>query len=268
MLKRSVIIFFFSVLTIASLQAQTSDQDSLLQMLEELQQQSKDEEVPVEEEYIPEEILADTFLNISPVFISSDSVNTWKNKKEFAYTRNLDSLLKALQDKEKEKKPNRSNEPSLSFIDKIFGGPILKMLLWTMAAIFVFIIFFQLAKNKGLFKSTVSKQVAEEEVLPDEDSLEHDFDKLLAQAFRAGDFRLAVRYQFLKTLQRLRDRELIDFAVDKTNSRYVHEVPPKFKNEFASLILNYEYVWYGGFVLTADQYEILKNKYASFNNKI
>ncbi len=268
MLKRFLIIFLFSVFMMGCLQAQTTNHDSLLQVLEELQQQSKDEPVPMEEEYIPEEILADTFLNIRSVSIPVDSVNAWKNKKAFAYTKNLDSLLKAHQDKEKEKKPQRNNMPSGSFIDSIFGGPVLKMLLWSMAAVFVCVILFQLAKNKGLFKSSVSRQVEEEEPVPDEDSLEHDFDKLLAQAFRAGDYRLAVRYQFLKTLQRLRDRQLIDFAADKTNSRYVHEVPPKFRNEFASLILNYEYVWYGGFELTAAQYELLQNKYVSFNNKI
>lgn len=266
MLKRSVIIFVCSVLLAVSSQAQTSDQDSLLQMLEELQQKSKEEAVATEE-YIPEEITADTFLNVSPVFISSDSVTFWKKKKEFAYTRNLDSLLKALQDKEKVKK-QETPQFSGSLFDKIFNGPILKMLLWTMAAIFVLVIFFQLARNKGLFKSSVSKQV-EEEVLPEaEDSLEYDFDKLLTRAVATGDLRLAIRYQFLKTLQRLRDRELIDFSVDKTNSRYVHEVPAKFKNEFAALILNYEYVWYGGFGLTSAQYESLNNKYSNFNNKI
>lgn len=268
MLKRSLITFCFSVLMLCCLHAQNMNHDSLLQVLEDLQQESKNEEIPLEEAYMPEEILADTFLNINPIAISNDSVNAWKKKKEFAYASNLDSLLKAHQDKEKAKKPQRTNMPSTSFLDRIFGAPLLKMLLWTMAAIFVFVILYQLARNRGMFKSTVSKQVEEEDAAPDEDSLERDFDALLAQAFRAGDYRLAIRYHFLRTLQLLRDRQLVDYAVDKTNSRYVHEVPPRFKNEFASLILNYEYVWYGGFVLTTEQYGILQNKYVSFNNKI
>lgn len=268
MLKRSFIILLCQLLMMGSLQSQTRDQDSLLHILEKLQEQSKDDDVPAEVEPVTEDILADTFLNINPIAISRDSVSAWKRKKELAYTRNLDSVLKAFQDKEKEKKPARANLPSGSFIDRIFGGPLLKMLLWAMAAIFVVVIFVQLAKNKGLFKTQGSRLVEEEEILPEQDVLEQDFDQLVAQAFRSQDYRLAVRYQFLKILQRLRDREIIDFAADKTNSRYVHEVPLQLKSDFASIIYSYEYVWYGEFVPSAAQYDILQKKYSSFNDKI
>jgi hypothetical protein len=137
-----------------------------------------------------------------------------------------------------------------------------------MAAIFIAIVFYQLLKNKGLFKRMEIKGVEEEKVESAEDILEQDFDKLLQLAYDQEDYRLAIRYQFLRTLQRLRDKELIEFAVDKTNSRYVHEVPTQWRNDFASLVLNYEYVWYGNFILSLDQYESLRKKYTSFNEKI
>ncbi|HSN62074.1 MAG TPA: hypothetical protein VLR49_14140, partial [Ferruginibacter sp.] len=196
------------------------------------------------------------------------TVNYWKNKKEFRYVKNLDSLLKDLQKKQEASKENKVRMPNPSFLDSIFNAPFLKLILWTMAAIFVGVILYQLFKNKGFFKRVDRVGVEEEVVVPDEDILEQNFDKLLQQAYTQGDYRLAIRYQFLKTLQRLRDKDRIEFSVDKTNSRYVHEVPEHWRNDFAKLILNYEYVWYGNFALTAAQYDLLQKKYTSFNEKI
>jgi hypothetical protein len=273
MTKRFIITIFLYFL-VPYMYAQQSQDDSLLNMLEQMQQQSSEQssdtaEIPEEDYKSEAEEPVDTFLTIHPIFILPDTVRAWKSRKEFAYVNNLDSVLQALQQQEENKKPANINPPDISFIDKIFNGPVLKFVLWTMAGIFVLIIIFQLAKNKGFFKGTVSNgAVLEEETNGEEDVLEQNFDKLLQQAQKQGDYRLAVRYHFLKTLQRLRDRQLIEFAADKTNSRYVYEVPQKWQSDFASLVLNYEYVWYGKFTLNADQYNLLQKKYNSFNEKI
>lgn len=262
MIKR----FFIFLLLVSMLQAgytQNPDADSVLMI------QDQPDDAAADENYEEtEELLTDTILNIHAISILPDSVNYWKNKKEFRYVKNLDSLLKASQKKQEASKENNLRMPNPSFLDSIFNAPFLKLILWTMAAIFVVVILYQLFKNKGFFKRAERVGVEEEAVVPDEDILEQNFDKLLQQAYNQGDYRLAIRYQFLKTLQRLRDKERIEFSVDKTNSRYVHEVPEHWRNDFAKLILNYEYVWYGNFALTAAQYDLLQKKYSSFNEKI
>ena len=269
MFKRLII---FIVLGFSVLQGHAqSDDDSLIKILEEKQQQvyTDDNKDSDEADENTDEDLTDTILTIHPIEILPDTIQTWKNKKQFAYVKNLDSLLKALQQEKDGKKPEAESPRDTSFIDKIFNGPLLKLVLWTMAVIFVIVILFQLAKNQGFFKGSIYKEGAREEELPEpEDIMEQDFDKLLRSALSQENYRLAIRYQFLKTLQRLQDKKLIEFAVDKTNSRYVHEIPTQWRNDFASLIMNYEYTWYGNFALSAGQYDFLQKKYLSFNEKI
>lgn len=79
---------------------------------------------------------------------------------------------------------------------------------------------------------------------------------------------MAVRYLFLKTLRQLSDRGHLQQSADKTNFQYVQEIPADKRNDFASLVLNYEYVWYGHLNIVREQYDQLEKKYTSFYNKI
>ncbi len=264
MLKRLSIVYLLAMLTV-TVTAQTSFTDSIMAMQDSVSADFSDEE---DEDDGPEEELYDTILKVYPIEISKDTVAYWKNKKEFAYVKNLDSLLEDSQKKEQAKMKDRSEGPNLSLLGKIFNSGFLRVLLWMMACIFVLVVLYQLFKNKGLFAQRFVKPVEEE--IPDarENILEQDFDSLIQKATREADYRLATRYQFLKTLQRLKEKELVEFSVEKTNSLYVREVPAKWRNDFARLILNYEYVWYGKFDLSFQQYDLLQEKYVSFNEKI
>jgi hypothetical protein len=266
MLKRLSIVYLLAMLSVC-VQAQRSFADSIMAMQDSVSAEFSNEEVSDADDATEEE-LYDTILKVYPIEISKDTVAYWKDKKEFAYVKNLDSLLEDSQKKEQAKKKDLSDGPNLSLLGKIFNSGILKVLLWVMACIFVVVVLYQLFENKGLFKQRVVKPVEEEIPDAEENILEQDFDSLIQKATREADYRLATRYQFLKTLQRLREKELIEFSVEKTNSRYVREVPVKWRNDFASLILNYEYVWYGKFDLSLQQYELLQQKYVSFNEKI
>lgn len=253
-------------MTVLNLQAQRSFEDSIRDM-----QDSNYIKYDEEEEYLeqdPDDLLYDTVLAVRAIEILPDTVKYWKNKKEFAYVKNLDSLLKDSEKKEQQKKQHSSDGPNFSLLEKVFNGGFVKGLLWIMAAVFVIVVVAQLIQNKGLFKKRFAKTVEEEIAPTDEAILEQDFESLIAKAKKTEDYRLATRYQFLKTLQRLKEKELIEFSLEKTNSLYVREVPERWRNDFARLILNYEYVWYGNFSLTLPQYEQLQQKYNSFNEKI
>lgn len=262
MIKHLFILFLFCT-SFSALYAQTSDDDSISVM-----QQNAYDTTFTDEEVDGEELIIDTIVNIHEIKIPLDTIRSWKSKKEYAYVKNLDSLLKALQEQQEINNANNDNEPKLSWLENIFNGSMLKIILWMLAAFFVIVVLYQLIKNGGMFKRVVEKGVEEEELTVEEDLLDQEFDKLLQKAFNKGDYRLAIRYQFLKTLKILLDKNQIEFAANKTNSQYVKEVPIKWRNEFAGLILNYEYIWYGNFALSADQYKQLQLKYSSFNEKI
>ena len=83
------------------------------------------------------------------------------------------------------------------------------------------------------------------------------------------NYRLAVRYSYLQTLQTLAGSGLVQFSADKTNYQYVNELSGKpYQNDFAALTLNYEYVWYGNFDIKEDVYNRLLKEYQSFHQKL
>ena len=218
-----------------------------------------------EQDYEEPTIFIDTSLAIRSVNISEDTIKKFRGEKAFAYIHNLDSLLKASQKKEPEM---RAVNNSGSFMSRLLGGAAIKVILWILAILFVGIIVYQLLVSKGIFQKASRSKVSEQAVEEDELLLHNDFDLLVQQAYRSGDYRMAVRYLFLKTLQQLRDKGQITYEPDKTNSRYVFELPVNWRNDFSQLILQYEYVWYGHFDINAGQYEQVQQKFSSFLQKV
>mgnify|MGYP000994547229 CR=1 FL=1 len=215
-----------------------------------------------------EEQGTDTTLYLNGLHISRDSVMHWKRSKEFAYINNLDSLLKALKDGEKNKPKPKEDSPGI--LDAFFSSGIVQVLLWAVAACFVLFIIYRLFLSEGAFRresrsaKTNSAEVEEEEITPDT-----DFDALIGQALRQQNLRLAVRYQYLRSLHKLAAKQLVELAPDKTNYQYVRELKnPSLQNEFASLTLNYEYVWYGEFAIDKEIYSKIENGFRSFDQKI
>ncbi|RYD76642.1 MAG: hypothetical protein EOP53_14350 [Sphingobacteriales bacterium] len=258
MYKRIFISFFFSGFAVL-LYAQDYNVYDTTVKVETVADENYEEDY---EEYSQ----VDTVLYSNAVVLEKDSINSWKRKKEFAYIKNLDSLLKASQEKEpihKQRIPGGD-----SFATRLLGGPVIKIILWTLALFFVGIIVYQLLKNRGLFQRSSRSKVAEKPEDEDILLLHDDFEKLAQQAIAIGDYRMAVRYHFLKILQQLRDKNHISYEPDKTNARYVYELPLNWRNDFSKLIFQYEYVWYGHFDINQHQYEQVKYGFHSFLQKI
>ena len=105
-------------------------------------------------------------------------------------------------------------------------------------------------------------EVASEETTSDPDTL-------LRNAIKNRNYRLAVRYLYLQVLGKLAERKLIEINSNKTNYEYVNEVRKhKFANEFASLTLKYEYVWYGEYPVDEKLFEQIQGSFHQFNKNI
>ncbi|WP_299112724.1 hypothetical protein [uncultured Winogradskyella sp.] len=86
-----------------------------------------------------------------------------------------------------------------------------------------------------------------------------DFDKLIRQALKEKNYRLATRYMYLKSLKVLANKKTIEWHYDKTNSDYLNEIKDsKLKNLFKRVSYIYDYVWYGEFPI--DEVSFNKNK--------
>ncbi len=280
-------IFILIITTVFFTAAQAQDtkyvyKDSTLEQAEELYSPPAANEViqaPVEETVTEEikeekkEIIIDTVLNYTRLTISPDSIETWKNLKAFAYVKYLDSLLKAKKEKAKKKEDEMEYTPSSSsksWLDGILSSGGLQVFLWMIAAAFIVFILYKLFLTEGAFRKTpksvnTNKPGAEEEVI----TSDSNFETLIKQAVQTGNYRLAVRYQYLQSLHKLANKNLVELATDKTNYQYVKEIKNQnYQQQFAALTLNYEYVWYGEFAIDAIIYKRMETEFLQFNSNI
>ncbi len=191
--------------------------------------------------------------------IESDSVKAVNSDKGFYYKRYMDSLLRATQFKVQ--KPRRRVDLNGSdFFSSIFG-----IIFWILAiGLFAYLVY-RLFLSNSSFLSRSRKNIASDIAVIEEENVS-DPDSLLRNAIRSGNYRLAVRYLYLQSLQRLSEKKFIEINTNKTNYEYVMEVRRhKFANEFASLTLQYEYVWYGEYPVDERLFEQIQGRFTQFN---
>lgn len=96
----------------------------------------------------------------------------------------------------------------------------------------------------------------EEQLLRQKDLL-----SLVEEAEQNENYRLASRYLFLNTLKHLREKKIIDYQFQKTNSDYKSEITQDIiKTDFIYLSRLYEFVWYGDFELNVSDFKKIKSR--------
>lgn len=245
-----------------------------------LAQQSNVDSVAAKLGDLTTESLGDTV--VSRKKVETDSIEDYKSDKDFAYMKYLDSLLRQTKDlsvdtfsvntaSSRSKKNAQQNQEQANTTPRIniFNQPIVKIILWILAFFLIGFIIYKLFLGENFFKRSRSYDnpdtEKEEESILDPSA----YDKFITQALMNKNYRLAVRYGYLQTLQMLSGSGLVQFSADKTNYQYVNELQGKpYQNDFAALTLNYEYVWYGKFDISEDVYNRLRKEYKSFHQKL
>lgn len=223
-------------------------------------------DVPPNVTEFPSDISSDSFVYIRDVAITPEQIDSIKKNIDYAWAENIDSLLKKEQ---KDKKPERNSSDSTgSFLKALFGSSFLKYFFWTIAALFVGFIIYRLFLSQGIFGRSSADTINDTADEPEINVTDKDYERLQRNAYAAGDYRSAIRFLFLKTLQRLHNKELIVFSADKTNSVYAAELPHGKRNEFASLALCYEFIWYGKAKINKESFDRFEIKFNEFINKI
>ncbi|MDO1511765.1 hypothetical protein Q2T41_03685 [Maribacter confluentis] len=96
-----------------------------------------------------------------------------------------------------------------------------------------------------------------------------DLHKLLQDALQVQNYRLAIRYQFLLTLQNLSKKEIISWHFEKTNSDYLSEIKEKnLKQGFKKVSYLYDHIWYGEQEIDIDRYDQYTLEFNSINHLI
>ena len=210
-------------------------------------------------------VAADTLFIENNLTVAKDSISILKKEQGFEYADSLDSRLKAWQKMEAIKQP----PPKSNWLIDLLSSKITMYVFWGIAICFVAFILYNLLLTQGLFKKRYARTKID--TIPNKEEIltEADYDKLIAAAAVNKDYRLGVRYLYLQCLQLLITKGLVTPAADKTNYQYVHELYGKsYKNDFAALTLNYEYIWYGEFAIDETAYIRISKHFKQFKDQL
>lgn len=190
-----------------------------------------------------------------------DSINVFRNDEAFNYDENQEAS-------------NIFDFISLwfeEFLRGIFGQGTYDFIMEyigyivVIAAIIIVVIVLNRSRIRGIFYGSKESPVSNLKEIK-EDINELDFDELISEYLQKKEYRIAVRYYYLKTLKLLSDKKLIDLQINKTNSVYIREIKkPELKRTFGDLTYLFEYIWYGDVKIEEDLFEKTRK---SFNNFI
>ncbi|WP_167605443.1 DUF4129 domain-containing protein [Maribellus sediminis] len=118
-----------------------------------------------------------------------------------------------------------------------------------------------LGKGKQAAKGIVS--------IPDEDISNIDLQELADKALSEGNLRLCIRYHYLHLLKVLDEKAHISWHKDKTNRDYLAEIKePEIRKQFRQQTLVFDYVWYGNFKLSDEQFAWVNSGFQQLVNKL
>ena len=96
-----------------------------------------------------------------------------------------------------------------------------------------------------------------------------DIQALINEAIKQKNFRLAIRYSYLKSLKALTESDIISWEHQKTNEDYIKEIQKEsIKHNFKDITKIYDYVWYGEFNIDELKFESLKIAFNNLNNSL
>lgn len=105
--------------------------------------------------------------------------------------------------------------------------------------------------------------------LSEEHIVNVDLEALLGAALLEKDYRLAIRYQYLKALKILSQKNIIEWHYEKTNGDYLKEIGvPTIQSIFKEVSYLYDYIWYGEQEINETKYRAAELRFAALRNQI
>lgn len=89
-----------------------------------------------------------------------------------------------------------------------------------------------------------------------------DLEALLEDAVAQKNYRSAIRYQYLRVLKTLSQKQIIAWQYEKTNQDYEGEINlPQIKGHFKEVSYLYDHIWYGEQHIDEQKYRIAEGKF-------
>lgn len=154
---------------------------------------------------------------------------------------------------------------------KVFGSKagsvVFSNLHW--AVLIIAVILLVLFLRKRLFHSVFTPEAGTpRQVMAIEEDIEKlDLDRLLAKAEREGNWRTALRYQYLKVLRRLIDEGRIEWQPRYTDRDYLRQLKePVERASFSEISFLFKWAWYGNAPMDEARYRKLAPAFVEFHS--
>lgn len=152
----------------------------------------------------------------------------------------------------------------LAFFEMLVN-PVFRQVMWIiiLAAFGAAVVWFLVQNKMNIFGSgkgaVIAANVSEGQV---ENIFATDLQAAINQAVKSGNYRLAIRFSYLKLLRTFSEGGLIQYKNDSTNMQYLTQLySTPFYKDFFNLTRTYEYAWYGEITVTSAQYESIQNDF-------
>ena len=219
-----------------------------------------------------EDLVLDDNSNVDIHEISYEDLEKYRSDKEFIYVEIVEE--ESFLDKIWSWLKNRLSD----FFEWLFGVDaatgilkfIFNVLPYLILAILIFLLvkFFLNVNSNVIVTGQTNKptiQFSEDEQI----ILNEDINKLINEAIKQNNFRLAIRYYYLLTLKYLSDKHIIDWLPQKTNEDYIKEIEQEaLQAGFKDVTWIYDYIWYGEFAIDEARFNTLKRSFETLNNSI
>ena len=193
-------------------------------------------------------------------FVPDSVVKRIKGQKEFLYAN--DSTLWA------KKEVKEEGPRSKSLLDRFydfFSGDTVRTITYIILGVLLVLLIYRIIVVNNLFltRASQSRAGADGELVSEIDDT--NLDARIQAAIADKNYRAAVRFMFLKSLRGLNEKGWIRYNPQATNHEYISQVTPYgVGKEFGFLTYLYEYVWYGEFVLSEDQFNKVHQNFQQF----
>lgn len=145
-----------------------------------------------------------------------------------------------------------------------------EILFYSLFIVFIIYLILRVLSNKTRF-SLIKKEskTIENPEFDIQDILDTDYDQLIDEALKTEDFRSAIRYSYLKSLQILSKKNFISLNSKKTNSDYAKEIRnSSIANYFKKISYWYDHIWYGEYNLNPEDFEKANADFNQLENKV
>ena len=205
--------------------------------------------------------------------LPDSAVNDWKKDKAFWYA---DSVFRNTGDRQSQQmnypppqsdnnNTQRSRSQRQEYKSAAASPWVQTLLLIIVIGGFGGFIIYYLVSNKGMFKQR--RKLATDEAVEEEteDIFAINYQREIDKAVAAGNYRYAIRLQFLRLLKNMAEKNIIQYKQDRTNLDYLTQLSssPHY-SDFFRITRNYEYSWYGHFEVDAEKYRLISNDFDNF----